>query len=135
MPDGWGTRRDIYISNDGHHLIVAANEDCFCTDYFASFYRDGQRLKLVRTSELVPFWRQGITNLCRRPIGLASSHFDENALTYAATTTEGEHFVFDVTTGQLVRHSSYLPLLLVMLTLLLTAPIVGGAWWWCRRGR
>jgi hypothetical protein len=133
MREGWGRGSEFHIAPDGQHFVVAGGEDCFYTDFFAMFYRNGQKVKFCRTSELVPFWRQGIANLCRRPIEVRTSYFDGNALTYEVTTTEGEQFVFDITTGQLIRHTSHLQHFLAVLLLVITVPIGGGAWWWYRR--
>lgn len=135
MRERWSQRNEFHIAPDGQHLVVAGGEYCFFTDFFARFYRNGQEIRFCRTSELIPFWRQGVANLCRRPIYLRASHFNEDALTYEVTTTEGERFVFDVTTGQLIRHTSYLPHFLAVLLLVITVPIAGSAWWWHRRAR
>jgi hypothetical protein len=135
LPGPYGRSHDFHIAPDGQYLVVAGGENCFATDYFAMFHRNGQEIKFYRTSELIPLWRQQFAHMRRRPIDFRTSHFDENALTYEVTTTEGEQFVFDITTGQLIRHTSYLPHFLAVLLLVITFPIAGGMWWWHRRAR
>jgi hypothetical protein len=134
LPGSYGRSHDFHIAPDGQYLVIAGGENCFSTDYFAMFYRNGQEIKFYRTSELIPLWQQ-FAHLCRRPIDFRTSRFDENALTYEVTTTEGEQFVFDVTTGQIIRRSSYLPHFLAVVLLVVTVPIGGGAWWWYRGAR
>jgi hypothetical protein len=99
-------RHEFHIAADGKHLVIADTE-WFYTDNVATFLCEGRVLKQHRLTELIPLNLLRLTSLvCRTPPSGESSRFDEQSMTYTLTTNHGETFVFEVTTGELQRHTS-----------------------------
>jgi hypothetical protein len=133
-PRYWGRVRDVYIFPDGHHAVVSPDE-WYYSDHVASFYQDGIKLRTYRIGDLMPSLQARIAFNGGCMIGPRSNICDDESLTYTLTTTQGEQFVFDVTTGKLMRHTSYLPLAGGIVLLVMFAVPAGGFWWWYRQAR
>jgi len=132
------TPKDIYISNDGVHLIVAFldwdNDRVSERGNALEFYAHGQQLAIYREHQLLVGYLGRL--LLSRFAGVAwptctSALLDDKAATYEITTNWGDWFRFDITTGKLVDSSTSWAIK-AFCVLILTVVALSG-WWLCRR--
>lgn len=100
----------VYIAPDGKHLVIADDEWHESNGHVVSFFADGRPLATYSATDLVSSFR--LKSMLNWPNGFpdcGGMRFDADALTFTSSTTQGESFVFDVTTGKLIRRSSPFP--------------------------
>lgn len=99
----------VDIAPDGQHFVIGGYDSLF-----VSFYSNGNRLAWHDDNELVPAMLLKRILTGRFP-SYQSSHFDAQQMTYTLMSNQGEEFVFDVTTGKLIRVRSPWPLIFGLL--------------------
>lgn len=130
---------DVYIADDGVHMVVADDWANNQSDHVVSFFQSGRYTEEYMLTELMPYpWLQRLFNGGGQ-VSRRSAHFDEAAMTSTVTTNQGEEFVFDVKTGAILRQTSltglFLAIFLSSVLLVVLGAIGGGTWWWYRRAR
>jgi hypothetical protein len=105
---------DVYIASDGRHMVIADEDWEFFYSghepgHVATFFVDGQLLRSYCVDDLIVNFRLKEWINGRRSTQCDRSAFDADALTYSVRTNQCEEFVFDLTTGNVVRHKSPWP--------------------------
>jgi hypothetical protein len=90
----------VLVLSDGAHL-VRFGKPYKIEDEALTFFAHGHELATYRVKDLVARPEALPKNPWRVP-WLSESHLDEQKRTFAVKTTAGDHYVFDVTTGQVV---------------------------------
>jgi hypothetical protein len=103
------TPKDIHVSDDGIHLIVAFlnwdHEDVSDRGNALGFYAGGRRLAVYNEDQLLVGYLARA--LLSRSTGVAwptctVANYDDNSKTFEIATNWGDEFRFDIATGQLV---------------------------------
>ncbi len=93
------------IAPDGEHVIFVGSwtydEDGY-ESRAVEFTRKGKVLRSYSDTDVIPHWRlKAILNGLSPPT-CAGTSFDAAQMTYTIRTNQGEEFLFDVTTGDLI---------------------------------
>ncbi|WP_425616191.1 hypothetical protein NA78x_006130 [Anatilimnocola sp. NA78] len=107
--------QSMFLSSDGKYLVLA--DPSWHYGHVALFFANGKLLKRCSFSDLarhyLPIWK------LRGGVSCSGLRFDEQQQTFTVSTNQGEAFVFDITTGNLIRSSSRYPLYLAASLVLL----------------
>lgn len=98
---------EVFLSPGGKHLVVA-DDPWEVSGHVATFYSSGAQLASYSDTDLVS-WITLKSAMRWRWVNCDGIDFDSNALTFTCRTDQGERFVFDVTTGQVIGHTSPFP--------------------------
>ena len=98
---------EVFIGPDGQHLIIADDDWFQSHGHVVTFYSNGNELASYSITDLLSstYLRMPIL----RRIDGGAMTFDTDALTFTSRTNQGGAFVFDVTSGKIVRRSSPIP--------------------------
>ncbi len=100
--------RKVFIGPEGRYLVIADDDWQNSRGHVASFYSNGNRLASYSVTGLVASIRlKSLVN--GEMVGCGGIAFDADARTFTSRTSQGETFVFDITTGRMVRHPSPFP--------------------------
>lgn len=132
----WYSHGGVTIASDGVHVIRHGDWGSSVDDPAFSFYANGQWLRTYRIRDLVDFeWLLGRTG-GGRIIWWDAAALDDTNLRYTLSTKDGNHFVFDLKTGQIVSESrpgrKWVRIAGVLIVLVLIA-VVG--WWIVKRAK
>lgn len=132
------TPKDIYVSNDGVHLIVAFlnwdNDSASERGNALEFYAQGQPLAIYNEDQLlVGYFGRALLS---RFAGIAwptctRAKLDDSSKTFEIATNWGDKFRFEIVTGNLVY--SKMPWTLKAVFTLILIVVALTAWWICRR--
>jgi hypothetical protein len=130
--------KDIYVSNDGVHLVVAFLPwevgNCSDRGNALEFYANGQPLSVFNEDRLL------VGYLGRRLLSLyagvphptcTNAKLDDGAATFEITTNWGDAFRFDIATGKLVESTTSWSIKASLLLVLLLIAL-SGLWMWRR---
>jgi hypothetical protein len=135
------TPKDIRVSDDGIHLIVAFlnwdHEDVSDRGNALEFYAHGRQLAVYREHQLlVGYFARAVLS---RFTGVAwptctGANFDDNSKTFEIATNWGDEFRFDIAAGQLIGSSLPRTFWAVLIFILFVIGL-SGQWFWRRRCR
>jgi hypothetical protein len=98
----------MFLTADGKYLVMAHDDWRYSHGQVASFYHNGTLLKrydiFALSSHYKWSWR------LRGAVDCRSLRLNGDRQTFTVATDQGETYVFDITTGNLVRSTSYYPL-------------------------
>jgi hypothetical protein len=130
--------KDIYVSNDGVHLIVTFlnwdSEDVSNRGNALEFYAHGRQLAVYNEDQLLVGYLARA--LLSRFAGVAwptciSAKLDDNSGTFEIATNWGDGFRFDIATGSLIESSLPWAFWTVLIVILFVIALSG--WWFWRR--
>jgi hypothetical protein len=134
------TPKDVYVSDDGVHLIVAfLNWDNDCTSdrgKALEFYAHGRQLAVYNEDQLLVGYlgRALLSRFAGVPWPTCTStKVDDNSGTFEIATNWGDEFRFDIATGSLV--GSRLPWAFWAVLVFTLFMIALSGWWFRRRMR
>ncbi len=98
----------VYPASDGIHLVRLGvsrlGSPLDCNDSAVEFYARGKLLRSYRIRELVDVPRLLMSN-SHFPRWSAEDQFEDASLRYSLRTVQGERFVFDAATGDMLEGS------------------------------
>jgi hypothetical protein len=127
-------RGDPLIAPDGEHVIFAGPWTWDEHEFQAvEFTRRGKPIRSYNDSDFISaWWLKRLVNGWKSP-SCKATKFDPAAMTYTITTNQGEEYVFDVTSGDVVEVRSRFPLYYWLFGVVLAALIAAPAYWVRRR--
>ncbi|MGH7138592.1 MAG: hypothetical protein ACREHD_22835 [Pirellulales bacterium] len=116
---------DVYIAPDGKCLVIADDDWDRSNGHVVSFYANGNQLTSYSATDLVSSINlKSVVNWPNGLIGCGGIEFDADALTFTSRTNQGETFVFDVTTGKVIRQWSPFPSIVASVLAAITATAI-----------
>jgi hypothetical protein len=129
--------KDVYVSDDGVHLIVAfLSWECdTCSDRgnALEFYAHGQRLSTYNEHNLLIAYFGRCLASCYAGVPwttCTSAKFDDKRREFEIATNRGDEFRFDITTGNVISSTTSSS---IKAAFLATAILIGGFGWWLVR--
>jgi hypothetical protein len=95
--------RNVLVASDGVHLIRVGPLTTCIEEEAVSFFANGKRLRTYGIDELVDRPSKLPGTVCIT--WLSHSRVDDEKLTFALSTQDGNHFVFDVRSGNIITES------------------------------
>ena len=130
----WPPGTDAFISPDGNHVVMSDTDWRQSSGHIATFYRSGNEVASYNSLGLIPLIRLRATCGVYHPACTANV-IDWKAMTLTVGTNQGDEFVFDVTSGKVLRQWSSFPLYLVWVTSLAATVLLAIVAWIVVRSR
>jgi hypothetical protein len=127
----WTVDRYMYYvspASDGIHLVVQGGQApraiSFSEAMAVQFYAEGRLLRSYTVAALVDAPQWSFSHSMNWVSWYEEDNFDDDNLQYSIRTWDGNHFVFDVRTGEILSSSRPLRWVMACLYLLIAAPAV-----------
>jgi hypothetical protein len=124
----------VDVASDGIHLVRHGPWPMSLDDEAVSFFANGQLIRSYKIKELVnlPFL---LPHSVSHFEWVDSEGFDDRELKYSVTTKDGNRFLFDVQTGEIISASGLARLALPIVATMLACAFLAGIYWYLRRRR
>lgn len=126
---------EVFLGPQGKYLMLAhdgGSEWSGHLGHFVTFYSDGKELASYSGDDLFSLVEWSLPNVARSEYDNLA--FDPQRMTFTVFGSQGVRIVFDVTSGQVIRHVSPVPMYVAAAILLFTSLVAIG-WFLLRRQR
>lgn len=123
---------EVYLGPQGKYLMLAHDGGSNWSGHLGhlvTFYSDGRELASYTDEKLFSLVELGLPQVARSEYDNLA--FDPQGMTFTIFGSQGVRIVFDVTSGQVIRHVSPVPMYVAAAILLFTSLVVIG-WFWLR---
>lgn len=105
----YAMENNVFLTTDGKRLILA-DQPWRSNGHIASFYANGKLLRRCNIGDLIQSELQLWIWELRGGVNCSNLRLSDAQQTFTIGTNQGETFVFDITTGRLLRRTSRYPL-------------------------